>query len=167
MLLPYPLNVDESTGLITFTTEHAISYVCRFQHRNRNLSPILGIYDLEIYEFDFYHNQDINADRKGDLRISKTLCDLVEDYFIVSNKRVLVYVCDGIDEKQRHRRITFGKWYREFFSDYLIRIPITICIESYECVFGGILVRNDFPHMEVLEEELVNRAEGIVSEKYL
>lgn len=166
MQLPYQLNTDSDTGLIHFTTDNGVVYYCRFQYQNKNLSPILGVYDLEIHEFDFYENVQ-NDHRKHDGRVSTTLCDLIKQYFAISDKRVMVYVCDGIDEKQRHRKITFAKWHNSFFADYLEHIPLVINIDGFDPIYGGVFIRIDFPHKDILNQELINQAEGIVSKKIL
>jgi len=165
LIRPYQLVNNPETGLYSFTTDRNINYVCKFQFINPSLSPVLGIYDLEIYEFDFYPESIHKGKDKADNRISETITNLFASFF-VNNLRVLVYICDSSDGRQKERHVLFDKWHKKNQADILInRIPLEIKIED-GIVYGCILMRHDFPHMDILERELVNKAPDIIASKF-
>ncbi len=164
---PYQLTVDASTGIISFSTSTETKYYCRFINQTNQLSPLLGIYDLEIYEFDFQPNSPLRGKKVRDERIKYTLCHLIEKFFIVNEKRVLIYLCDAIDGKHRGRNSLFKSWHEAELINFIDRIPITIEIEEdLQPIYGGVFIRKDFPHLDILNTELIDEAAGIISRKY-
>ena len=125
MIHPYPLQSDAETGVYYFTTANQVKYVCRFRNVNQILSPVLGIYDLDIYDFDFY--PEINSDQKikFDEAICLTICELFTKFF-TTDLRVLVYICDSIDGKHQGRDNLFRKWHKKNVANLLYRIPVEI-----------------------------------------
>lgn len=143
-----------------------MEYVCRFCYVTNNLSPILGVYDIEIYDFEFYPVDPPKADirKVADERISATISDLIEKFFS-SPSRVLVYVCDAADGRARERQFLFKQWHRKL-AETIHRDELTIDIEDEYMAHGSILTRKDFPHPEILNTELKDKARGIVLAKF-
>jgi hypothetical protein len=86
-------------------------------------------------------------------------------YFSDSLK-VLIYVCDASDGRHRERQMLFNGWYK------LLPIPtkkhqLEIELEESDAiVHGAVLTRDDFPHQGVLKDELLDKARGILLQKF-
>jgi hypothetical protein len=57
-------------------------------------------------------------------------------------------------------------WHNKYFREELLRVPIEIDIDGEIVVYGCVLVLPDFPHMDILEAELITKAGDIVLSKY-
>ena len=169
MTLPYKISQDKTTGYYLFRTAQGLFYKCVFKYATPRLSPILGVYDLEIYDFDFEMFDPTPGKRKKlDERISATLVELIKSFFSNPN-RVLIYICDASDGRHLERHKLFENWHKDFLSHDLVRLPVDILMEDEENTFtthGCVLNRNDFPHKDILQEQLIEKAEGILIEKY-
>lgn len=165
LILPYQVSIDVELNLYYFTTDGADTYYCRFREITNALSPLLGVYDLEIYEFEFY------ATNIGvfDARIAETICQLVTDFF-ENELRVMVYLCDGSDGRHKERSILFERWHRHYMRDFLNREPLDLEVANEAGDFftnhGCILTRTDFPHPDILQRELIANAHDLVAHKY-
>lgn len=167
--LPYQVNRN-SAGLYYFATTDGIIYFCKFADKTLMLSPMLGIYDIEIYEFEFFpFIPDGIEKRIYDDRVAITILNVIQQVF-TSSLRVLIYLCDASDNKQKARQKLFGSWHKKMLSSFVRRIPVELEMlqddNSIHQVLGSILIRNDFPHFDVLQRELIDQAVGIISEKY-
>lgn len=168
--LPLPYNVSHSqdTGFYQFTTDQGVVYVCGFRYATTTLSPLLGIYNLEIYDFEFYPCNPISKSTKNrnDERVSATIIKLLEEFF--SNElRVLVYICDSVDGRSKERQLLFNYWYKQLshlVNRHELEIEREINGQEFTA-YGCSLTRKDFPHDDILESELFNKAEGIIVEK--
>ena len=164
MILPYPLENDAETGLYSFTTNKNVRYICRFRDVTSRLSPLLGIYDLEIFDFDFYPENEPQDKVKFDAAICMTICDLFTRFF-TSDLRVLVYICDSSDERHQYRDHLFNLWHSRHVAHLLTRIAIEISIGD-EPTYGCALVTHQFPHMDVLQSELIDKIDEFMIDKY-
>ena len=170
MIHPYNVIIDPQ-GLYYFITDTNLKYFCRFTRRTQDLSPMLGIYDIDVYEFEFYFfnpNADKRVSESLDCRISKTIIDLVSSFF-TSELRVIVFICDNADGRHEGRDLLFNKWHEEA-KELFLRIPVTldmqICEGLSQTIFGCVLVQHTFPFMNILKTELIDEADGIFIEKY-
>lgn len=152
--------------MYNFKTDNDSIYACSFSNITSNLSPILGIYDIEIYDFDFFPIDNGSFSKTLDFRISITLANLISKLFSNPN-RALVYVCDSSDGRGKERRRLFNLW-RRFLPNTISLHQLDISIDEVgnTTAHGGILRRNDFPYPHVLETELVDNVRGIIFEKY-
>jgi len=133
----------------------------------------LGIHDIQIYEFDFEYEGVITSTigarpNRIDPRISATIIDLLEQFF--HNKLgVIVYICSSLDGKHNGRHVLFEDWYNRNPAGYK-RIPIDIDVDLGDgeilTIYGCALMRNDFPHLHILEKDLINEAAGIITQKF-
>ena len=131
---------------------------------------MLGIYDIQVLEFDFFYNVPDGVERKtDDGRVAPTISGLLRDVF-ANPLTVIVYVCDASDGKQRGRQKLFELWHKSHMADAVDRYPFEL---DFEVVDGEVaqvlacaLLRQDFPHVGVLQKELLNEAAGIISDKY-
>jgi hypothetical protein len=168
---PYPLNRNQD-GIYYFATSGGVIYFCKFVDRTPFLSPLLGIYDVQVLEFEFYpYLPDGVEQQKGmDERIPITITHLLREAFS-SPLIVVVYMCDAADGKHHGRHKLFKSWHITYMSTEIDRIPIEFNIlsekgEILDKAYGCTLLRHDFPHMDVLQKELISEAVGIISEKY-
>lgn len=160
---PYQLHFDPESGIYYFTTSKAINYLCRFRNITSNLSPILGVYDLEIYEFEFYPESQLQQKDRFDIGVCATICDLFNRFF-TSELRVLTYVCESTDERHLGRHRLFGDWHRRFVANSLERIAIEVKIGD-TTICGCALIQHTFPYMDVLQKEFIEKIEGVFAEK--
>ena len=164
MTVPYLLEFDADTGIYSFITANNIKYICRFKNVNARLSPLLGTFDIEIYDFDFYPEAKTADRNKFDEGICVTICDLFSLFF-TADSRVLIYICDSSDDRHVGRNRLFNIWYTRYVAHLLTRIDLEVSMEDLT-LLGCALVTNNFPHMGILQTELVGKIEGIVMEKF-
>jgi hypothetical protein len=131
----------------------------------------VGIYDIEVLEFEFFPYIPDGVTKPGsDPNVAYTITNLIRDVFD-NPLRVVVYLCDSSDGFHRGRHRLFEGWHKGYMDDFLLRIPLELELtdenHSIQQVFGCILVRTDFPHMDVLQEQLIDEAAGIISSKYM
>lgn len=166
---PYKIVFYKNTGLSSFKTSYELTYFCGFENVTSRLSPLLGVYDIEIYDFQFYPYDPIPGKKKGkDSRIAITITTLVNDFFS-NNSRVLLYVCDATDGCAGIRQELFGKWYRKqsyAFNRHQLSIELETTSNELLVMYACILTRKDFPYLDVLKKELIDQAKDIALEKY-
>jgi hypothetical protein len=169
----YKIAFDPTLGSFHFRTENGLTYVCHFQDWTRELSPVLGIYDIQVCEFIFTcHNPNKQncAFNKYDYQISATISQIILSFF-TSELRVLTYVCDTSDIRHKVRHKLFKKWFKNLAGQKnYIRVPIETDLEDEisgltASVYGGVITRKDFPHMEVLQKEFIDKLPNIFREK--
>ena len=129
----YKIEFDPSSGSYYFQTENGLTYICQFQNRPGNLSPVLGIYDIEICEFEFIcytpDNQNCGF-KKFDKKVSVTIFHLLLKYF-TNELRVIIYVCDTADGRHRERHKLFKNWFYNLDEqEGFTRIPLEIDLEN-------------------------------------
>lgn len=97
-----------------------------------------------------------------DPRVSKTLENLALGYFTTPD-RVLTYICDMSDGREEQRSRLFERWAanREDIKHY----PAKASLPS-TTIYGGILTRHDLPYPDILQHELIDKAPGIVIDKF-
>jgi hypothetical protein len=134
---------------------------------------VLGIYDIEVYEFNFScHNLDVqNCPFKTyDKQVSATISHLLLKFF-TSELRVILYVCDSSDGRHKERHKLFKNWFNNLAEQAnYIRIPVEIDLNDEASglaasAHGSVITRKDFPHMEVLQKELIDEIPNIFRQK--
>ena len=124
---------------------------------------MIGVYDIQVYDFEFYPVEAYNNKPK-DEKISATIIKILREFF--SNElRILLYVCDSIDERGRERQLLFKFWYN-YLADITLRHPLIINIENQGTAYGSVLNRNDFPHIGILQEHFFKNIQTLMEEKY-
>lgn len=125
---------------------------------------MLGIYDIEVFDFEFYPETSGNDRNKYDLAIYNTLVNILSSFFI-SEMRVLVSICDSTDGRHKARHSLFGIWYKKNGSNLVARESLEIKIGD-EVTYANIFFRNDFPHTQVLHAHLIDKAREIIGGKF-
>lgn len=170
---PQPYPTTELNNKHYFVTDKEVVYTYGFDNVTARLSPLLGIYDIEIQYFAFnreFPEQSINGKKslgKKDDRVSETIFKIIEDFF-ENSSRVLIYVCDGMDKRDRQRQALFKNWHRIRGEKYNIDdFQVDIELEEVnQTLYSGLVTKKDFPEREVLESEFINKAEGLILEKF-
>jgi hypothetical protein len=169
----YKIAFDPSSGSYHFRTENGLIYLCGFRNRNRDLSPVLGIYDIEIREFyfDCYNpDEQCGIHKPFDKKVSATISHLLLQ-FLAAELRVVLYACDSSDGRHNVRHKLFKNWFNNLVEQKnFLRIPIAMEmndeVSGYNAsVNGGIITRKDFPHMDVLQKELIDQLPNLFGQK--
>ena len=164
--LPSPYNLSLHNGFYVFNTDNDVTYTCGFRDVTSTLSPVIGVYEVKVFDFEFFpHDPKPEVRKPIDDRVSATVIDLMKGFF-VDPLRVLIYACDAADGRARERQLLFKQWHRNI-QDTINRDEIEVEIEELDAkAYGCVLTRKDFPHMDVLQSELIDKAKDIVLEKF-
>ncbi|MBO9201204.1 MULTISPECIES: DUF6169 family protein [Niastella] len=169
----YKISYDPSSGSYHFRTENGLTFLCGFRNRTRDLSPVLGIYDIEVWEFYFnsYKTDEQNDSlKKFDKRVSTCISHLIFK-FLAPELRVVLYTCDSSDGRHEVRHNLFKQWFNNLVErENYTRLPIEIdqkdeTLDLVASARGGIITRKDFPHMDILQKELIDKLPDIFREK--
>ena len=161
-LSPYEVKVND--GIYSFRTDQSLEYHCSFLKLNPFLSPIVGVYDVEVSEFQFSkHNSGSDKKTQLDPRVFATIKQLIRAYFD-EPERVLLYLCDPGDGRQSYRHRLFIKWFEQM--EGFTRDDLKVEIEGGLMLYGAAITRNDFPHRQVLQREVLNTVKGYAIAKF-
>lgn len=154
---PYQVHINE--GSYTFVTDQNLAYACDFLDVTHMLPPVVGIYDIQVLDFEFdIHPRD---KAKHDPRVGDTIRGLIGEAF-EDNKRAVIFMCDNSDNRARARHKLFKKW-----SDDGDFVRDDLEIEAGEHVLvGSVLTRKDFPHRSVLESDVIEPIKGFAVQKF-
>jgi hypothetical protein len=159
-----PYRVSVSDGVFAFRTYQDLEYYCSFFDVTALLSPVVGVYDIEVSMFEFSkHDPEQGKRRQADPRVFDTIHEMMGPYFD-HDSRVLLYVCDATDVRQKARHRLFNKWFdnKKGFTREELEINPPDC----ETIYTSIITRNDFPHRDVLQREVIGKAEDLAIEKF-
>lgn len=165
--LQHPYAVSLHKNNYTFSSHQGVFYVCGFDNITSKLSPVVGIYDMEVYDFVFFSHDETDTRKAKDNRVSATVIQIMRDFFD-SSSRVLLYVCDNSDGRSRERQTLFKHWHKNI-SDVVNRNEVELDLDTPDGInklYGGILTRKDFQHMDILINELFDPVRGIMIEKF-
>lgn len=126
----------------------------------------MGIYDIEVFMFDFsFKDHKPQVKKSRDERVSTTIKHLLEDFFTISENRVMIYVCGTSDGRGKQRNNLFKKWYENVADEYTCD-NIEINVPDSDPIYGAVLRSKVFPYDDVLKTEVIDRAEAILIEKF-
>lgn len=166
---PSPYKTTNKDGYYVFTTTLGLEYSCIFTSANHLLSPVVGVYDIEVHTFDFFnnfqHKKEKGQKRVADKRVSATIKHLLSEFFITSPNRVIIFVCDSVDNRGKCRNNLFMKWFENAGGEYKCQ-NIEIEMPSIEPIYGAVITRSDFLHNEILKEMVIDQAPSIMLEKF-
>ena len=173
LIHPYELNKEPDSDLYNFTSDHGVKYYCIFKNCTHLLSPVIGIYDIEIFEFEFDYDdsrKNVIGERpvRYDERVSETIIYLLEHFFALK-LAVVVYICSSSDGKHNGRNVLFEDWFgrkQGLYQRIPLELEVNIGNDEILNVFACALTRMDFPFMNLLEEELRNEGLGIIANKF-
>ncbi len=156
---PNPYNIHLNEGIYSFVTDQKLAYGCQFLDVTPMLSPIVGVYDIQVMDFEFDVHPRTKA--KHDPRVGDTIRNLMQDVF-EENKRAVIFMCDNSDNRAKARHKLFKKWSDDpnFHRDDL-------AVEAGDQVLlGSLLTRKDFPYRFVLETEVIEPIKGFAMAKF-
>jgi len=166
--LPPPYKILLYSNSYSFHTDQDLTYVCGFNNIMQQLSPLLGVYNMEICDIVFFpYDPHPEVRKTGDDRVSATVSSLIKGFFDNEN-RVLLYICDMSDGRAKQRQTLFRQWHgnlADTINSDEVEIEVQLA-EGVETFYGGILTRKDFPYMGVLKAELFDPARGVMAEKF-
>ena len=163
MPTPYQISLLNN-NIYYFTTDYGLNYICGFSNITSKLSPVIKIYDIQVYDFELYaHDPRPEIRKPMDERIPATVVDVLQAFFI-NSLRILTYVCDSADGRAKERQALFKKWHSNIAAA-VNRDEVEIKFDT-ETIYGCILSRKDFPYMDVLKTELIDPERGFIVQKF-
>jgi hypothetical protein len=121
--IPYEWHFDEEKSVIVFSTSNGRSFEIK-------TTPVGDIYFSNLpfaqsisYElcFDARHQEEQGLEH--DQRISLTIVDIVSA--ILLKGRIIVFVCESIDKRQKSRHKLFKRWFKKYgdkFEKYDVKV---------------------------------------------
>lgn len=152
---PYHVHLNDAT--YSFSTEYGLHYACDFYDITPLLPPVVGIYDIQVLDFEFT----ASGKQKHDPRVGDTIRELIRQTFD-DNKRAVLFMCDNSDSKGKARHKTFQKW----SDDPMIKREDWELQAGDQVVLGSILTRKDFPYPDVLQREVINPVKDFAVQKF-
>lgn len=162
--LPSPYKINFNNGVYTFITEGQREYFCLFSDITLDLSPIVGVYDIEVHTFEFSFKEHLPSRKPRDERVLATIKKLLMNFFENKN-RAMVYVCDTMDGRGKHRSTLFRRWYENVKDEYTCEERVIVIPDTLK-LYGSVIRRNDFPYNDILRTEVIEKAEGIMLQKF-
>lgn len=115
MLHPYSWTFDGISNAYTFHTEKGIKYQVAFYGvGNIHFSEYPDIANL-LYEISFTPDPDSQYNGK-DNKVSMTVVDIVQT--VLRNGKVIMFICDSIDGREKARNKLFGTWFAKHGSGF-------------------------------------------------
>lgn len=124
---PYNVTVDTVTSVYSFTTKQNHLYNAAFlQYGDMFLDTSAKPHAPDIYMFNLDIKSAVAKFAPRDPDIFLTVCCIFEHFFKNVN-RVIVYLCDPNDNRERSRYRLFNMWYAHYTgSDAFRKISRTI-----------------------------------------
>ncbi len=99
-------------NVYTFETDLGISYEVKFRPTNYLLGDETTVYANHIYEFiiELVFNP-LDKNPPLDKLVSKTISEIIKDFYYKKNGSVCIYICDSSDGRQELRRRKFDDWF--------------------------------------------------------
>lgn len=154
---PYKLHINE--GAYSFVSDQQLTYICHFLDVTHMLSPVVGIYDIEVLDFEFDVFPRTKA--KHDPRVAATIKTLMLDAF-ADNKRAILYLCDNSDNKAKSRYKVFNQW----ADDPAFNRDNLEVVSGDKVLLGSLITRKDFPYRSVLENDVIEPIKGFAITKF-
>lgn len=95
-----------------FETDLNIVYGVKFRPSNYLLGDETTVYANHIYEFiiEIVYNP-LSKNPPLDKLVSKTISEIIKDFYYKKNGAVCIYICDSADGRQELRRRKFDDWF--------------------------------------------------------
>ena len=95
-----------------FETELGIVYEVKFRPSNYLFGDETTVYANHIYEFiiEIVYNP-LGKNPPLDKLISKTISEIIKDFYYKKDGSVCIYICDSSDGRQELRRRKFDDWF--------------------------------------------------------
>jgi len=150
-----------------FITSSGRTYRIYFDH----LSKIFP--DERVDQYAVYFGFDCSPpfqvlNRVHDPRVGITIMSVIEDFFHVNPQNILVYVCSGLDGQDRHRQISFAKWY----NASPLKADFKLAKKKFTDTYCGVIYDARHPELAIIENsftdfDLDNKPMGVEEEEAL
>lgn len=99
-------------NIYAFETVLGISYEVKFRPTTYLLGDETTVYANHIYEFiiEVVFNP-LGKNPPLDKLVSKTISEVIKDFYFKKNGSVCIYICDSSDGRQELRRRKFDDWF--------------------------------------------------------
>ena len=106
-----------------FETDLGIVYEVKFRPSNYLLGDETTVYANHIYEFiiEIVYNP-LGKNPPLDKLISKTISEIIKDFYYKKKGSVCIYICDSSDGRQELRRRKFDDWFYSETEYGLIKV---------------------------------------------
>ena len=127
-----------------FETDFGLKYTISFMYENSF---------VQSGAFQFCINVEGAGRSPGDIKLRKTIFAIIEEFFAVNGKEVMLYLCETGDEKEGLRNRLFIRWFNiyEHRDLYIIRTAEGMLdgVKNFTALFS----RKDNPRLEELLAE--------------
>lgn len=145
--LPYKI-INTIDGKFEFQTDNKLIYSVYFQSAKEHFFTLAPDLPNEVYLFGFTIKTGNELSLKYDKRVEVTIIQILFTFFEV-NTRAMLFVCDTKDQKQRHRKITFNKWFNKHNSKMLFeKKDISIIIDNDNQYYISLILHSLNPNKE-------------------
>ena len=135
---------EENDSSFYFTTDFGLKYTISFMHENSF---------VQSGAFQFCINVEGAGRSPGDIKLRQTVFAIIEEFFAVNGKEVMLYLCETGDEKEGLRNRLFIRWFNiyEHRDLYIIRTAEGMLdgVKNFTALFS----RKDNPRLEELLAE--------------
>lgn len=154
--LPTPYKVFKVTAdsetFYQFTTQNDTVYDVIFISCE-SYFPNIEVCKDRVFMLNFDIKKEVAEKRAYDGNIEITVAGIIISFF-ENVENVMLFVCDSTDSKQRHRKITFNRWY----NNYKEKLNI-VKIDFSKPYFISIISREDNKFLPKIHEALKGEIE--------
>lgn len=157
----YPVIVNEDGNEYSFTTSLGFQYSVYFLPAKEDYFSDYPEMPDDIYLFGFSLLNGTDNQRIFDEKIAKTICGILIEFFS-NHENVIIFICDSTDKRERHRNITFNKWFHHFDVDSLFeKIDKVLEYDTLNRYYLSLLYRKDNPKKELYLKAFLNMTAGL------
>ena len=138
----FPYNLEENEDGFTFVTDGGTLYQLAFRSDSKYFPGLRFAESLFSFSITV-----ITGDILADPRIEDTVADILNQLFEASPAAIITYTCSLDGNYDRHRRITFGRWYAQW-GDGFARI---IHNDKASRLYVAAIFRDDHPNKSDIE----------------
>lgn len=171
-LRPYNYRETSHQGEISyqFTTTTGIEYSCYFLDASGYFESYPAIAH-NVVTFGFRITKAQPAFRQQyDVRIRDTIFDILYKSILRFPERSVFVMFDTRDCRSRHRKVTFGRWFKEFCRIYRLRITklsLTVPCEDVTLVVNVCMfVPPGSPDLTAIKHAFVDLRDELISKGY-
>ena len=149
-LSPYPITLSGNNGF-NFLTDSGHTYFVYFDGSSQ-IFPDERVNKLTYY-FGFTCTPALKMlERNYDPRVGTTIMLIIANFLANNPKAILAYMCSALDQQDRHRNISFGKWY----STSILKDKFELLKSKLEDTYCGVIYDKKHPKIEIIEEAFLS-----------
>ncbi len=137
---PYYVSQDIDGDLL-FVTDYGVKYAVAFEQN-------VELLNYTAFEFGIQNLNSLSS--PSDTKLRDTILAIIEEFFL-SNKSVLLYICETGDGMQEFRFRLFLRWFNTYKNRHLYDIrTIENVMDDDTPNFGAIIVEKTNPDIELI-----------------